>query len=200
MSDAKAFKDAVKKFPGLLEALKKPMAEIHYALRELQQVTDEYEGLDNDIISFIVNTEEAVSSYLRANRAWPDAAEELEKLAKSKVANTKAKLDVKEGFGDAGKGEEDFAARVKAIVAKVPPGDEKQGSYGPIKVFLWRVRQDLKMDKPTFQRKMVEANRLGLLSLTRFDLPDAIKDKKLLDKIYEDEISDLNSTFHFVNR
>lgn len=208
MSDAKVIKDFLKAAPGLIESLKKPMADLHYAIRELQSVTDDYEDLPPDIQEFLDYAENAVNQYLRANRSWDDCRDELEKMSKAPTVKGKTVPKVPEAFGSAGKGEEDFVKRVKAAVASIPKNEPTKGGWSDHKVFIWAVREKLKMDKKEFQTKLLDANRLGLVSLTRFDAPmvleSVVSDKKareeLMRKYREDSINSGGSTFDFIGR
>jgi phage-related protein len=200
MSDAKVIKEFLKKAPGLLDNLKKPMADLHYTLRELQTVTDDYEDIHADIATFLVHAENAVGSFLKANRLWDDARDELEKMSTAKTVKGKSVAKAPEAFGDAGHGEEDFVKRVKEIVASIPKSDPEKGGWSTHKVFIAHVREKMKMDAKTFDKKLIEANRLGMVSLTRLDLPTAVNPESLRKKVEQGGIVDGRSEFHFIGR
>lgn len=198
MSDAKVIKDFLKAAPGLIESLKKPMADLHYAIRELQSVTDDYEDLPPDIQEFLDYAENSVNQYLRANRSWDDCRDELEKMSKAPTVKGKTVPKVPEAFGSAGKGEEDFVKRVKAAVASIPPNDPAKGGWSTHKVFIAHVRE--KVGGKDFDKQLINANRLGMVSLTRLDLPTAINPESLRKKVTDGGIRDANSEFHFIGR
>jgi hypothetical protein len=198
MSDAKVIKEFLKDAPGLIDALKKPMAELHYAIRSLQNVTDDYEDLPNDIQAFLAHAEEAVTAYLRANRGWDDAKDELEKMSKAPTVKGKTVPKVPEAFGSAGKGEEEFVKRVKAAVASIPANDPAKGGWSTHKVFIAHVRD--KVGGKDFDKQLLEANRLGMVVLTRLDLPTAVNPESVRKKVTDGGIKDGNSEFHFIGR
>lgn len=193
MSDAKVIKDFLKAAPGLIESLKKPMADLHYAIRELQSVTDDYEDLPPDIQEFLDYAENAVNQYLRANRAWDDCRDELEKMSKAPAVKGKTTPKTEPGTI------EDFAKRVLSIAASIPKNKPDQGSYGSEKVFVWAIREKMGIDFPTFKARMLEAHQKRLIDMTRLDAPGFL-DESVRKKADADEIKDLNSEFHFVNR
>lgn len=197
MSDAKVIKEFLKDAPGILDSLKKPMADLHYALRALQNVTDDYEDLPGDIQSFLAQAEESVTAYLRANREWDDAKDSLEKMAKAPSVKGKVAA-VPEAFGKHGRGEEDFVKRVKAAVAGIPPNDPAKGGWSTHKVFIAHVRD--KVGGKDFDKQLLEANRLGMVVLTRLDLPTAVNPESVRKKVEAGGIKDGNAEFHFIGR
>lgn len=75
------------------------------------------------------------------------------------------------------------------------------GRFGPNKVFIGQVWRQLKaepgfqeMALDAFKRRLVEANRAGLLSLSRADLVEAMNAEEVADS----ETRHLNAVFHFV--
>src|SRR5215216_1305757 len=149
MSDAKVIKDFLKTFPPILESLKKPMADMLYALRELQAVTDDYEDLDPDIQAFDTHCTDTTTHFLKLNRIWDDARQELEKMLAS--TNVKGKSRPKEA--ETAKAEPtssaripstgDFVTRVQAAIKATPTNSPEMGGWSDHKVFLFAVRERL---------------------------------------------------------
>jgi hypothetical protein len=90
-----------------------------------------------------------------------------------------------------------FAETVKALARTSPPGDR----FGGNKVFVaavWRASQREpgfpRLALPEFKARLVEANRDGLLSLSRADLVQAMDPAR----VAESETHYLNAVFHFV--
>jgi hypothetical protein len=87
-----------------------------------------------------------------------------------------------------------FASDVLAVARAA-----KSGRWGEHKVFVSQIWDDLRRrgeagDFAAFKRRLVDANRRGLLRLSRADLVEAM-DQKL---VKHSEIESLGATFHFV--
>ncbi len=79
--------------------------------------------------------------------------------------------------------------------------DRARGRFGPHKVFIAAVWRRLSADprfagmtEAQFKRRLVDANREGLLELARADLVGAMNQREIMAS----EIRDLGSEFHFV--
>jgi hypothetical protein len=90
-----------------------------------------------------------------------------------------------------------FAETVKALGRTSPPEDR----FGGNKVFIaavWRASQREpgfpRLDLPEFKSRLIEANREGLLNLSRADLVEVMDPAR----VTESETHNLNATFHFV--
>jgi hypothetical protein len=90
-----------------------------------------------------------------------------------------------------------FASRVVRAAEKVAGGAARnKGTYGGYKVFVHAAWAVGKFDEslPAFKRRLVEANRHGLIRLGRADLAGAMNPYD----VRRSEISDGGSTFNFI--
>lgn len=87
---------------------------------------------------------------------------------------------------------EDFAKKVKAVAGGM------QGWEGGKLVFISHVYRKFgsTMPRPVFDEMLVDANRAGLLRLSRADLPEAMDS----NDVQESETRYANATFNFINK
>ncbi|MFC1708020.1 hypothetical protein ACFL59_14590 [Planctomycetota bacterium] len=90
---------------------------------------------------------------------------------------------------------QDFCRRVLGIAKSAPRFGNSKAFIGPVWQRLRSLPQYRHLAREDFDRRLAEANRLGLLGLSRADLVGAMDP----DLVRESEVSFLNATFHFID-
>ena len=193
-SEITTLKNALSELPDIINSIKKPFGELHRVVRAIQGVTDDYEDeLDEDTLLFLEAAEDVLTNFHKMHKAHSGMEDELEALCKPET-----KKSVKEtplGTHAAA----DFAARVKATMATIPPNDAPAGGWGERKVFIFAIRERMKMEKEAFKIEILKAFQEGKLVLTRFDIPMAAGEA-VRKRTEADEINDRGASYHLVGR